>query len=145
MIMWLRRLFGKSEIETVVFEEGGRLVAVCLEPYLVVQGDNWEQLVERLREIVRAHVAISIEKGLNPFRNLRRAPQRYRDLYAAATFMHRVPITIELPEEARARHGKPGDQHYNQHNPEWRLQSQEHRLAERLESLGQVRHPCRGD
>lgn len=101
LIRWLQRFLGRS-IEAVIFERDGRLVAVCLRPYLVTQADNWEHLLERLREIIGAHIAISVEKGQSPFRELKSAPRRYWQMYESATFAQRMPVALDPPDELRS-------------------------------------------
>ena len=100
---WPKWLFGKPEIRGIVFERDGLLVAVCLDPYLVTQAQNWEQLVERLKGLVAAHIVISIEKGEDPFDTNREAPRKYWEMYKAAAFDGREPIPICPPAKVRGQ------------------------------------------
>lgn len=50
-------------IRGLVIKHEEKLLAVCLEPYLMTQGNDWPELLDRLKGTLATHVAVSVEIG----------------------------------------------------------------------------------
>ena len=72
---------GKYAIRAVVFQEGEWLCAQCLEYDLVAQAKSLPKLCRALQVLVVGHVAVRLDHGQRPFRNLPRAPARYWEMF----------------------------------------------------------------
>ncbi len=71
----------KVAIRAVVFQEDDWLYAQCLEYDIAAQARTLESLTHELQRIILGHMAICEENGLEPFRNLPRAPQKFWDMF----------------------------------------------------------------
>ena len=72
-----------SILRVVVFRGNHYWVAQCLEINIAAQGPDLDQLAERFANTLKAHLVLSQESGVEPFK-LRRADQRYWDMWAEA-------------------------------------------------------------
>lgn len=97
-----------SRLRVVVFQEGEWLCAHCLEHDFATQAKSLSDLRSGLERMIAGHIAISLKHGLKPFRNVRRAPDKYWELFRRSkislpvqTFGFRVKkrgIKIPTPE-----------------------------------------------
>lgn len=70
-----------ARLRIVIFQEGDWLCAHCLEYDFSTQARNLEDLRYDLERMIIGHIAISLENGLRPFRNVRRAPKKYWTMF----------------------------------------------------------------
>lgn len=81
----------KTKLRIIIFQEGDWLCAHCLDYDFATQARSLEALRFDLERMIVGHVAISLENGLKPFANLRRAPEKYWTLFRRSK--------ITLPEQ----------------------------------------------
>lgn len=72
-----------TALRVVIFREGDRCVAQCLELDLAVSHLAQTELLPLLRRRLRAQAALDRRSGREPFGQFRPAPQRYWQLYQA--------------------------------------------------------------
>ncbi len=65
----------------VIFTEGDKFVAMCLEQDIGAQGRDSEELYQRLQTAYRAERDDSIARTGVPFGDIGPAPQRYHDMW----------------------------------------------------------------
>ena len=70
-----------QKLRIVIFQEGKWLCAHCLEYDFATQAKTLDDLRDDLERIIVGHIAISLENGLKPFRNARRAPKKFWTLF----------------------------------------------------------------
>ena len=70
-----------SRLRVVIFQEGEWLYAHCLEHDFATQAKSLSDLRSGLERLIAGHIAISLKHGLKPFRNVRRAPDKYWELF----------------------------------------------------------------
>ena len=68
-------------LRVVIFQEGEWLCARCLEYGFATQAKSLDDLRYDLERMIAGHVAISLANGLKPFRNARKAPPKYWELF----------------------------------------------------------------
>jgi hypothetical protein len=71
----------KTKLRIVIFQEGERLCAHCLEYDFATQAKNLDDLRYDLERMIVGHIAVSLENGLKPFRNARHAPKKFWTLF----------------------------------------------------------------
>ena len=76
-------------VRVVVFQEDERVCAQCLEYDIAAQGQTLDDCLYQLGRLIVGHLAISTEKGFEPFRDLKRAPQRFWEWFEQS----RIPLT----------------------------------------------------
>jgi hypothetical protein len=81
-----------TKLRIVIFQEGEWLCAHCLEYDFATQAKNLEGLRYDLERMIVGHIAVSLENGLKPFRNARRAPEKYWTMFRRSK--------ISLPEKS---------------------------------------------
>jgi hypothetical protein len=81
----------KTKMRVVIFQQGDWLCAHCLEYDFATQAKSLDALRLDLERMIVGHVAISLQHGLKPFANRRRAPERYWALF------RRSKITLPQP------------------------------------------------
>lgn len=81
----------KTKLRVVIFQEGDWLCAHCLDYDFATQAKSLPALRFDLERMIAGHVAISLEHGLKPFANRRRAPEKYWALFRRSK--------ITLPEQ----------------------------------------------
>jgi hypothetical protein len=69
------------KFRVLLIEEEGGWAAQILERDIVCQAETVEALLPELERVVRAHVELSVELGLEPFANIGPAPQEFFDLW----------------------------------------------------------------
>ena len=79
-----------TKLRVVIFQEGEWLCAHCLEYDFATQAKNLDDLRYDLERMIAGHIAISLKNGLKPFQNVRRAPEKYWELF------RRSKITLPL-------------------------------------------------
>lgn len=63
-----------------------RWLAVCVDRYMVAEGDSPKDAVKALDRVVRVEVAHGVEKGYeNPLKRLSKAPAKYLDAFESAS------------------------------------------------------------
>jgi hypothetical protein len=97
-----------GRLRVVIFQEGAWLCAHCLEHDFATQAKSLSGLRAGLERMIAGHVAISLKHELKPFRNVRRAPDKYWELFRRSkislpvqTFGFRIKkrgIKIPTPE-----------------------------------------------
>ena len=64
-------------VRVVVFQEGDWVCAQCLEHDIAAQGKTLDDCLYELERLIVGHIAISIDNGLDPLRDLKPAPRRF--------------------------------------------------------------------
>jgi len=72
-------------IRAVVFQEGGRWIAQCLEYDLCTSAGDRRGLTRALAAQLRLQIMLDLAKGNEPFQDLPRAPQRFWEMYSSST------------------------------------------------------------
>ena len=74
--MALRVLIGPSELPD-------RWLAVCIDRYMVAEGDSPEEAANALKRVFRAEIALGLEMGFedNPLERLPKAPKKFEQLF----------------------------------------------------------------
>jgi hypothetical protein len=73
-------------IRVVSFQEGPWLVAQCLDVDIAAQGKTEDELLYQLTRLLVGRIMAAEEFGIDdPFAKLPRAPQKYWDMFNAAT------------------------------------------------------------
>ena len=76
------KAMNEVSVRVVVFQEGGdRVCAQCLEYDIAAQGKTLDDCLHELDRLIAGHIAISVEHGLEPLRNLKPAPRRFWDWF----------------------------------------------------------------
>ena len=70
-----------KKLRVVIFQEGEWLCAHCLEYGFATQARSLDQLRFAIERMIAGHIAISLANGLKPFKNRRRAPEKYWKLF----------------------------------------------------------------
>jgi len=81
-----------TKLRIVIFQEGEWLCAHCLEYDFATQAKKLDDLRYDLERMIVGHIAISLENGLKPFRNIRRAPEKYWTMFEQSK--------ISLPQQS---------------------------------------------
>lgn len=68
-------------VRVVVFQDGDRVCAQCLEYDIAAQGETLDDCLYALDRLIAGHIAISIEHGLVPLHDVKPAPQRFWDWF----------------------------------------------------------------
>jgi len=82
----------------VVFQEGDWVYAQCLEYDITAQGKTLNDCLYELDRLIAGYIAISIERGLEPLRDLKLAPRRFLDWFERSKIplsAARFPFTAE--------------------------------------------------
>lgn len=66
-----------TKLRIVIFQEGEWLCAHCLEYDFSTQAKSLDDLRYDLERMIVGHIAVSLANGLKPFRNGKRAPEKY--------------------------------------------------------------------
>jgi hypothetical protein len=82
----------KYAIRAVVFQEGDRLCAQCLEYDLVAQAKSLPRLCLALQQLIMGHVALRIHHKQQPFRDLPRAPEKYWAMFRRSRLALPAPM-----------------------------------------------------
>ena len=69
------------EIRFVMFPEDGGYSAVCLEHYMGAQGNDMDELAERLKTVYRAYFDDAAARMVEPFCDLPPAPSEYFEMW----------------------------------------------------------------
>jgi hypothetical protein len=79
-------------IRAVVYQQGESLCAQCLEWDIATQAKTLEALCHDLDRLIVGHIAIGLEHGFDALAAVRRAPQKYWEMFRRSR--------IELPPHA---------------------------------------------
>ena len=82
----------KYAVRAVVFQEGEWLCARCLEYDFVVQAKTPQQLSRALQLFIVGHIAVRLRHNQRPFRDLRRAPEKYWAMFRRSRLTLPAPI-----------------------------------------------------
>jgi hypothetical protein len=82
----------KYAIRAVVFQEGDRLCAQCLEYDLAAQARSLPQLFRALERLIVGHIAIRLRHKQQPFRDLPRAPRKYWAMFRRSRLALPAPM-----------------------------------------------------
>jgi len=82
----------KYAIRAVVFQEGEWLCARCLEYDFVVQAKTLQQLFKALQLFIVGHIAVRLRHNQRPFRDLRRAPEKYWTMFRRSRLKLPAPM-----------------------------------------------------
>jgi hypothetical protein len=72
-------------IRAVVFQDGERWIAQCLEYDLCTSAEDRKELTRKLASQLRLQIVLDLAKGKKPFQDLPRAPQRFWEMYSGST------------------------------------------------------------
>jgi len=70
-----------TKLRIVIFQEGEWLCAHCLEYDFATQAKSLNDLRYDLERMIVGHIAVSLENGLKPFRDTRRAQKKFWTLF----------------------------------------------------------------
>jgi hypothetical protein len=70
-----------KKLRVLIFQEGEWLCAHCLEYNFATQARTLDDLRYAIERMIAGHIAISLANGLKPFKNRRRAPEKYWTLF----------------------------------------------------------------
>jgi len=79
---------GDVSLRVVVIQEGEWLSAQCLEHDFAVQATNLDDLFYQLQRILVGHISTRLKLGVEPFKDVPPAPQKYWDLFEHS----RIPL-----------------------------------------------------
>lgn len=88
---------GNKALRGVSFKQGDWWVAVCLDHYMVTQAKSEEELGRAIKTMFLTHILASSDLERVPFEGVRKAPQKYWDIYEAAAKEN--PRRIEPPSK----------------------------------------------
>ena len=77
-------------IRAVLFQDAEWWCAQCLEYDVAAQAHTLPELRAELERILTAHALLDMENSIEPFANLPRAPQRFFDMYRAASSLAEI-------------------------------------------------------
>jgi hypothetical protein len=80
-----------GKLRIVIFQEGEWLCAHCLEYDFATQAKRLDDLRYDLERMIAGHIAISLKNGLKPFASVRRAPDKYWQLFRRSKIS--LPLT----------------------------------------------------
>jgi hypothetical protein len=86
----------KYAVRALVFQEGEWLCARCLEYDFVVQAKTLQQLSRALQLFIVGHIAVRVRHKQRPFRDLRRAPEKYWAMFRRSRLKLPTPM-FKLP------------------------------------------------
>ena len=78
---------GPNQLSYVVFEEDRKLAAVCLERFIGTQGNDMDEVRNRLKAVYRMELDLSMERCGEPFGDIEQAPTRYHEIAENAEFV----------------------------------------------------------
>jgi hypothetical protein len=87
-----RRVPRKYAVRAVVFQVGAWLCARCLEYDFVVQAKTLPQLSRALQLFLVGHIAVRLRHKQQPFRDLRRAPEKYWAMFRRSRLKLPAPM-----------------------------------------------------
>jgi hypothetical protein len=88
-------------IKVLVFREGERWIAQCLEVNFAVSAEERDELLPRLRAQLRGQMVADRRRGVDPLSRFKRAPERFWRMFEAAEPWRDEPLPEPL--EARVR------------------------------------------
>src|SRR5438309_6891500 len=86
------RLPRKYAVRAVVFQEGEWLCARCLEYDFVVQAKTLQCLSRARQLFIVGHIAVRLRHNQRPFRDLRRAPEKYWAMFRRSRLKLPAPM-----------------------------------------------------
>jgi predicted RNase H-like HicB family nuclease len=84
-------------LEGIILEQDGWHVAVCVNYFFTACARTRDELIPELKRCIFAHLEIAVEHGLEPFQNLRPAPERYQRMLEKAKRLASQRVEIEPP------------------------------------------------
>ena len=79
-------------IRAVVFQDGERWTAQCLEYDLCTSAKDRKEIARKLASQLRLQLMLDLTRGVKPFEALPRAPQRFWEMYSGSTPEEEVRI-----------------------------------------------------
>lgn len=87
-------------VKVVVFQEGGRWVAQCLDFDLATSAERLEDLPRRVHSQLMGQIAADFRRGTEPFSAFQKAPERFWKMYSEGrtwrTERLRMPLLARL-------------------------------------------------
>ena len=93
---------GEPTIRAVVFRQGSRWVAQCLEVNLAISAERPEDLPKRVRNQLRTQIGLDRRRGRQPFSTLRPAPARFFDMWEKSEHWKTVSLESRLQDLLRS-------------------------------------------
>ncbi|HEY3571028.1 MAG TPA: hypothetical protein VGP73_24070 [Thermoanaerobaculia bacterium] len=93
----------ENKIHVVIFRNGERLIAQCLEHDIATQARDVRELLHEVERILSAHILVAEQDGVEPFANVPKAPRRFWQMYKDATARLEPIREIELPAAGHPR------------------------------------------
>lgn len=81
MVMQEEDIMDRYTISVLLFQEGERWSAQCLQYDIAAQAATLPELHYEIQRTLVGHMVVSKELGLEPLENLGAAPQRFWDMY----------------------------------------------------------------
>jgi predicted RNase H-like HicB family nuclease len=88
----------RVSVRVVVFQDGDRVCAQCLEYDIAAQGKTLDDCLYELDRLIAGHIAINIEHGLVPLQGVKPAPRRFWDWFERSKILlpaNRFPFIAE--------------------------------------------------
>jgi len=90
-------------VRVVVFQEGEVVCAQGLEYDIAAQGPTVDDCLYEFERLVVGHIAISLEHGLEPFKGLQPAPEKFWTLFEQSRIpLHATRVSFSGKELDRA-------------------------------------------
>ncbi len=91
-------------ISVLLLQEGEWWSAQCLEYDIAAQAKTLPEMRNELERVLLLHVVLALEEGREPFSEIRPAPKKYWDMFAAAKLRvegdelpFRLPDSVGFP------------------------------------------------
>lgn len=104
MVMQEEDIMDRYAISVLLFQEGERWSAQCLQYDIAAQAATLPELHYEIQRVLVGHMVVSKELGVDPFESLGAAPQKFWDMYLQShlrveteSLPFRVPRTLDEP------------------------------------------------
>jgi hypothetical protein len=91
----------KIRLHAVVFKRGEWWIGQCLQYDIGAEAKTSKQIRRELERAIVAHIAVSLENGLEPFKGIPAAPDRYWKMFEEGWSME-APAPIEFTVQGRS-------------------------------------------
>lgn len=91
----------KLQFKAVIFKEGDWWVGQCLEHDITAQAKTPKDLAYEIQRALIGHIVVSKQEGLQPFKNLPKAPEKYWELFANSLQLSRKNFKFKLSSDVK--------------------------------------------
>lgn len=79
------------DVHAIVFQEGDWWSAQCLEYDIAAQAHSLSELRHEIERVLTAHVVLAKRQDREPFAGMRRAPEKFWEMYERARLVPNSP------------------------------------------------------